>query len=83
MFVLAKPSASKIPLKKHLSCLENNLFYAECTLLDPRFKETELRNKTVCDVVTLGLRNEAGAVYLLLIKDEEILIIILTQDSTG
>ncbi|XP_077283268.1 E3 SUMO-protein ligase ZBED1-like [Arctopsyche grandis] len=44
--------------------IEKNMLYAECTILDPRFKTRGFKNQRACEMVVQALRNKIGQVQL-------------------
>ncbi|CAH1980202.1 unnamed protein product [Acanthoscelides obtectus] len=70
--ILAKSSAnhSKVQavlevLKKEMNArfqnIENNILFAECTVLDPRFKKRGFKNADCFEKAVQGLRNKVGS----------------------
>lgn len=58
-------SVLKKSMEDRFKDLENNILYAECTILHPRFKKRGLGNHRACEVAIQGLRNRIGRVQLL------------------
>lgn len=47
-------------MEEHFRDIENNVLYAECTILDPRFRTRGFKNQRACEIAVQGLRNKIG-----------------------
>lgn len=63
--VVAVQSALKKGMEDRFKDIENNILYAECTILDPRFRQRVFKNQRACEVALQGLRHKIGRVQLI------------------
>lgn len=62
--IVAVQSVLKKGMEDRFKDIENNILYAECTILDPRFRTRCFRNKRACEIALQALRNKIGRVQL-------------------
>ncbi|CAG9821993.1 unnamed protein product [Phaedon cochleariae] len=81
--VVSVQSALKRGMENRFKDLENNVLYAECTVLDPRFKQKGFRNQRAYDSIIHGLRNKIGRVQLPQREDHQASTSTTAQDPTS
>lgn len=62
--IVAVQSALKKGIEERFKEVENHVLYAECTVLDPRFKTRCFKNQRACDIAVQALKRKISVVQL-------------------